>query len=303
MGIVFIVLLAEIVTVIGSANMIVNGAIDAFNEIGDKGLRIDKTKLGQDDKSSANEIINLNFSLKGMNKLAKLSLLIPGINLITAAVVRKKFKKGLEESEAFQKCLVPMTECEKIGYDSCNSKQEKMHFMLIIAQLEEGQELIACADGNAIVCDNNLTIINEEPLVQLAYTFDDVKRLNEATGYTYRIGKVNGTNTAIIGIHGDDYQIKKITFGDGNKYDFVPMSEEEAKNQKFIIYPSCKEDEEKTKPVITEILNDRKEADKKRRMSYINEFENEKSKQNAVEVTLHHPGGGVAKTLTYKPKK
>ncbi len=301
MEIVFLVLFGEIVTVIASANMIVNGVIESFSEIGDKGLRIDKNKLSKDDNSSAGDIINLNFSLKGLNTLAKVSLLVPGVNLITAAVIKKKFKKGLTESKEFQKCLVPMTEVEQMGYNACNSKQEKMHFLLITAQLEEDQELIACADGRAVVCDNNLTIIREEPLVHLAYTFDDVKRLNEATGHTYRIGKVNGSNVAVIGILGDDYQIKKISFGENTqKYEFVPMSEEEAKNQKFVVYPASKEDEEKTKDTINEILKDRRENEKKRRMEFIGD--SFKDSNPEVKVELNHPGSSMVKYLKYKRK-
>jgi len=294
MGIVFLVLFGEIVTVIASANMIVNGAIDAFNEIGDKGLRIDKNKISKDDNSSAGDIINLNFNLKGLNTFAKLSLLVPGVNLITAAVIKKKFKKGLEESKDFQKCLVPMTEIEKAGYDACGSKQEKMHFLLATAQLEKDQELIGYADGHAFVCDNNLTIIREEPLVHLAYTFDDVKRLNAATGNTYRIGKVNGSNVAVIGILGDDYQIKKISFGENNqRLDFVPMSEEEAKDQKFVVYPVSKEDEEKTRDTIKEILNDRREKDKKARMSYIREG----AVDSKINIEINHQAKKLSKHL------
>ncbi len=286
MGIVLLVLLSEIVSIIGVNNIITNGAIKALNEISDKGLRIDKSKLKKE-STIEDDIINLNFSVKNLSSLTKLSLLIPGINLITASVINKKFKKGLEESEDFQKCLVPMSEYEKAGYKDCVTKEEKMRFFLMTAQLEEDQELLGFEGGQAFVHDSNLTVIREEPLIHMAYTFDDVKRLNAATGNTYRIGKVNGINTAIIGILGDDYQIKKIALGENQKhYEFVPMTEEEAKNQKFVVYPVTKEDEEATREVIRDILRDREAKEKETRMSHIRSSEQTKNQIKSEGRTL-----------------
>ena len=74
----------------------------------------------------------------------------------------------------------------------------------------------------------------------LDYTLDEVKRLNEATTYSYRIGKIDGKNVAVIGIPNPDSPVSKIQFKAEDykiTHTYEKMTEEEAQDKTFIVYP------------------------------------------------------------------
>ena len=101
-----------------------------------------------------------------------------------------------------------------------------------------------------------------EKLMPLDYTLDEVKRLNEATTYSYRIGKMDGRNIAIIGIPNPNGTIKKIRSKEDNYntiHMYENMTEEEAKNKTFTVYPFTiyEETQSEVEKVVQEIKKSR----------------------------------------------
>ncbi len=92
------------------------------------------------------------------------------------------------------------------------------------------------------LCTTTTITLFNEPL-PLDYTLDEVKELNELlTTYSYRIGKIDGKNIAIIGVkETDDSPIItriKFTNEDYNiTHTYENMTEEEAQYKTFTVYP------------------------------------------------------------------
>lgn len=141
-----------------------------------------------------------------------------------------------------KKYLIPMPEIEKEKYVQLKSKFWKLKW--------------------ATFADYKLTSLCYEKLMSLDYTLDEVKRLNEATTYSYRISKMDGRNIAIIGIPNPNGTIKKIRSKEDN-YNMIHMyeniTEEEAKNKTFTVYPFTiyEETQSEVEKVVQEIKKSR----------------------------------------------
>lgn len=141
-----------------------------------------------------------------------------------------------------KKCLIPMPEPEKEKYAHLTNKFLKLKW--------------------ATFTDYKLTSLCYEKLMPLNYTLDEVKRLNEATTYSYRIGISNGKNIAIIGIPNPNGVIKRIRSKEDN-YNTIHMyeniTEQEAKKLTFTVYPFTmyKETQSEVEKVIQKIKQDR----------------------------------------------
>lgn len=121
--------------------------------------------------------------------LTTMLLLAPGINLIYTSIKGVKLKKGIMKDPEIKKYLIPMPEIEKEKYAELKSKFWKLKWTTF--------------------ADYKLTSLCYEKPMPLDYTLDEVKRLNEATTYSYRISKMDGRNIAIIGIPNPNGTIKK----------------------------------------------------------------------------------------------
>ena len=141
-----------------------------------------------------------------------------------------------------KKHLIPMPEIEKEKYAQLKSKFWKLKW--------------------ATFADYKLTSLCYEKLMSLDYTLDEVKRLNEATTYSYRIGVSNGKNIAIIGIPNPNGTIQRIRSKEDNYntiHMYENMTEEEAKNKTFTVYPFTiyEETQSEVEKVVQEIKQSR----------------------------------------------
>ena len=152
-----------------------------------------------------------------------------------------------------KKYLVPMFEEEKEMYeDSFNTKLSGKTIRR--SKIEWLDWYISTQYGLVSLC--------YEKLMPLDYTLDEVKRLNEATTYSYRIGKMDGKNIAIIGIPNPNGTIKRIRSKEDNYntiHMYENMTEEEAKNKTFTVYPFTiyEETQSEVEKVVQEIKQSR----------------------------------------------
>ena len=213
--VIFLGIVGELITVIGSVAITIHFIIDSVLEIPNNGYKLDKDLL---DEKKAKEKTQKPNSTK--MALTTMLLLAPGINLIYTSIKGVKLKKSIMKDPEMKKYLIPMPEIEKEKYAQLKSKFWKLKW--------------------ATFADYKLTSLCYEKLMSLDYTLDEVKRLNEATTYSYRIGVSNGKNIAIIGIPNPNGTIKRIRSKEDN-YNMIHMyeniTEEEAKNKTFTVYP------------------------------------------------------------------
>ena len=235
--VIFLGIVGELITVIGSVAITIHFIIDSVLEIPNNGYKLDKDLL---DEKKAKEKTQKPNSTK--MALTTMLLLAPGINLIYTSIKGVKLKKGIMKDPEIKKHLIPMPEIEKEKYAQLKSKFWKLKW--------------------ATFADYKLTSLCYEKLMSLDYTLDEVKRLNEATTYSYRIGVSNGKNIAIIGIPNPNGTIKRVRSKEDNYntiYMYENMTEEEAKNKTFTVYPFTiyEETQSEVEKVVQEIKQSR----------------------------------------------
>ena len=247
--ILFIILgiIGEFGTIAGSFYIMINGTINSMLEIAKKGYY-----LNNNNKEKANRFeIALGLAL----------FLIPGVNLLNAVIKSHKMKTIILNDPTIKEFLIPMTDKEKEQYSKMKGKIEKLKFTSVISGKEnDDEEFFGFIGNQAIVVDHGLTSIYNEKLLPLDYTLDEVKELNEATTYSYRIGTIGGKNIAIIGIPNPDSPVKRIQFKSEDykmTHTYNIMTEEEAQDKKFIVYPYTTHNEEEVQKIIEKIKQDR----------------------------------------------
>lgn len=236
--IIFLGIIGEIATVIGSIAITINAVSDSVLEIPKNGYKIDKKRLDEVQKKQAEEKKQkANLSSRVLRTIL---LLVPGVNLIKSNIEAAKLKKSVINDPQIQEFIVPMTEKEKKQYAKMKSKLQKLTFTTFISDKEKEKEFCGFIGKRPIVVDHGLTTLHYEKLMPLDYTLDEVKRLNEATTYSYRIGKIDGKNVAVIGIPNPDSTLSRVHFKAEDykvTYTYEKMTEEEAQDKTFTVYP------------------------------------------------------------------
>lgn len=257
--ILFIILgiFGELGTIAGSFYIMINGMINPMLEIVKKGYKFKKNEL--------DEYLNNNNNKEKANgfeiALVLVLFLIPGVNLLNAVIKSHKMKTIILNDPTIKKFLIPMTDKEKEQYSKMKGTIEKLKFTAVISgKINDDEEFFGFIGNQAIVVDHGLTSIYNEKLLPLDYTLDEVKELNEATTYSYRIGTIGGKNIAIIGIPNPDSPVKRIQFKSENykmTHTYNIMTEKEAQDKKFIVYPYTTHNEEEVQKIIEKIKQDR----------------------------------------------
>ncbi len=254
---IFLGIIVEIATIIGCKKIVFGTAEKIILNSMKKGYKFDINALTILQKKQAEEM-----KKKGNNHGLKVLLLfIPGVNLLNAMMVSAKLNKAIEEDKEVQETLIPMTAEEKEQYARMVEKHQQLVCAVFFAHRKsEDEKLVGFNGRDPIIVDQSLFLIEHEKLVPLAYTLEEVKKLNAVTSGSYRIGKVDGRNVAIIGISNPNSRVDRVILAEENKDAICPyetMSEEDAQDKKFIVYPFNFGHDEKLQKVIGEIRQDR----------------------------------------------
>lgn len=256
---IFLGIIGELATVIGSSYIILNGALDSVLEISKNGYKIDKNTLDEFSKKQKKEKQSKNKGIKRL--LGGIILFTPGVNLISSIIKVNKLKKSVMSDPMIKEALIPMTDKEKEQYAKMEGKMQKLAFTAFTTKKgNNDEEFFGFVGNRPIVVDHGLTAIYYEELMPLDYTFDEVKRLNDATTYSYRIGKIEDKNVAIIGIPNPDSQVSRVQFKKENysiTHAYEKMTEEDAQDKTFVVYPFTTHYEEDVQKVIDEIKQSR----------------------------------------------
>lgn len=256
---IFLGIIGELVTVVGASAIIFNAGIDSILEISKNGYKIDKSVLDEYKKKQSEEKHGKN----GIKKILEILLiLVPGVNLVNAGIKAEKMKKTVMTDPKIKDAIVPMSDNEKEQYKKMSTKMQKLIFTSFTVEKEEEEEFFGFIGKRPIVVDHGLTSLYYEELLPLNYTLDEVKRLNETTNFSYRIGKIDDKNVAIIGIPNPNSPVSRIKFKSEDykiTHPYEKMTEEEAKDKTFTVYLFEKNEDtdEKIEKVIEEIRQSR----------------------------------------------
>lgn len=256
---IFLGIIGEIATVVGSVAIRLNGAVDSILEISKNGYKIDKSVLDEYQKRQAKENKEKTNGFK--KALGVVPLFVPGVNLLIAGIANIKMKKSVMNDPQIKDALISMTDKEKEQYAKIEKKMQKLMFTAFTTDKEnEEEEFFGFIGKRPIVVDHGLTSLYYEELMPLAYTLDEVKKLNEATTYSYRIGKIDGKNVAVIGIPNPDRPVSRIQFKAEDykiTHTYDKMTEEEAQDKTFVVYPFTTHNEEEVQKIIEKITQSR----------------------------------------------
>lgn len=253
---IFLAIIVELVTIIRSVVITNKAEFDFVLKVAENGYRIDEAWFRE---SRKRKIENKNTKLftkltKIVEKLDIIVLCIPGINLLNShikSIILKKSVMNMNSTimKEIKESLILMTDKDKREYAELKGNIEKVMFTV----LSEKEHF------NGLHC--GVALLDEE-LMPLAYTLDEVKKLNEITTYSYRIGTIDGKNVAIIGILNLYCPIDGVEFTSERfkiKHTFTEMTEEEAKDKTFTVYFLARDRDknEELQKAVTEIKNSR----------------------------------------------
>ena len=255
----FLGVVGGLATVVGSVIININSAVNSILEISKNGYKIDKRVLDEYQQMKEEEKKEKDKGFK--RALGVVLLLIPGVNLLKSGITSYKIKKTIMNDPQIKESLVPMTDKEKEQYAKMEGKMQKLTFTAFTYTKESEEEEFGGFIGKTpIVVDYGLTSLYSKELMPLSYTLDEVKKLNEATTYSYRIGKMDGKNVAIIGIPNPNSPVSRIQFGSEDNritHTYDKMTEEEAQDKTFVVYPFTSYNEEEIQKVVEEIRKSR----------------------------------------------
>ncbi|MBQ7241055.1 MAG: hypothetical protein IJS56_06430 [Bacilli bacterium] len=228
-------ILLEIGTFCLSIIIKVKGAMDATISLAEEGYIIDQNKFLDKDKYGT---LKTKKKSELSNNLRFISWFIPGVNVIWSTVdfinSKKDVKQELFDNDVYIK--IPDHKVELLK--SIDSKLTKLVF---IANLADDKDVVAVSNNRVFVLDSNNVKLKYEKLLPLDYTLNEVKHLNNLTGYTYRVGTMDNENVAIIGIPSNITKVDIIKFPNEKTFDkphkFEEMDLDDAKNKTFSVYP------------------------------------------------------------------
>lgn len=164
---------------------------------------------------------------------------IPIVNYTFEKKLVKDVTEAFMNNNTLSKAIVPLTDIEKSIFNSITNKVERMNFMQTAMGLKEEQVITGYKDGKVNVHDNGLYGLSIERLTPLAYTYDEVLKLNKITLNKYKLCKVNDTNIAIIGVPNNiDEDVKRVMFmaeRDSNIYPATSI--EDPLDKHYLVYP------------------------------------------------------------------
>ena len=254
---IFLGIVAELASIVGTTVISVKAVTDPLINLQNKGYKLDPKvvkEYQEKSKQARNKLTRANL-IKGI-----VEIIVPGLNLIVATNTYFKNKKEFETDPTIQQSIIPMTEEEKELYSNLKSNVEKLGFFAAISSTNEEEELIGLSQGRPLVVDHGLSSLYYDELEPIGYTLDEVKQLNDVTTYSYRIGKIDDKNVAVIGIPNPESSFSRVRFNTDDinkKHEYVKMTEEEAQDKTFAVYPFMNNYKEEVDKVVAEIKRNR----------------------------------------------
>ncbi len=286
---IFIYLSLEIITLMGSSGLLIKELETVILTLAKKGYVL---KPGKTDIMTK-QIPEHQFLT------CILFLLIPGINLAFIKLGARRRIKEVIEAVTESNQMRTMLASEKETYDKLNTKRERLTYLTSLMTDKSPKKDCPSPEEKEIPSrlDNHILCLSGKRLIPLAYTLEEVKVLNQVTGHFYQVGRIEDMNIAIIGMPTEE-TIEKLMIGEENQANmhcFKSMSEIEAKNKTFVVYPW------ETRQDILEKIEEIRENRKTSSVNSMNLFSNElfSSIENYMDKEEKHQ---VVKKITY-PKR
>lgn len=178
------------------------------------------------------KILDNYLSKKKHSLYTKILSLIPIINLIYAKILLNNIIDDILNNKKITKYLLPMSEEEITTYLHKRSIEDKLTF-ITFTNHKDNIELNTYNKTNIISYD---TLYLKHNSLPNKYFLEEVKTLNDITGYSYKLGIVNNEYYALIGIPNPNIKINKININNIT-YPFKCLEDKDNLYNKYIVYP------------------------------------------------------------------
>ncbi len=187
---------------------------------------------------------------KQFNQFYNLCFFIPGINIITELISDINIVQKFYEDAKNNDSLVKVSDKDVELFKKLDKKNQ-MFYYSDFGERKLGEEVFAIGEKKTyVINDPNLSSLKYDKLFPLDYSLNEVKILNNITGYTYKVGTIDGENVAIIGIPNSSSSFNRVRFSHENileshKYEMMDL--DEANNKTFTVYPFIYDEKTKAK--------------------------------------------------------
>ena len=192
------------------------------------------------DKVTEEQFKDADTSLHIPEKINTILFLIPGINILFMKFYAYAVANKILHTESIRDGFVELTDKEKEVYSKLDTLFEKINFIDTSFESDIDTEIIGYdKDEGLMIDDPHLYALGIDKLIPLAYTYDEVIKLNKITSNNLKLCNVQGRNIAIIGIPDENnHEPKHVQFlaeNDTKLYDTDEVINPEDKN--YLIYP------------------------------------------------------------------
>lgn len=164
---IFLGIVGELATVIGSVAITLNASRDSVLEISKRGYKIDKNVL---DEYSRKKIEEEKQKINGPSQLlGTILLFVPGVNLISSSINSAKLKKSFMDDPQIKEAMIPMTDKEKEQYERMDTKRQKLTCAVFNTMKENDKE-----EAQDKANSSDLQVYSEAPGVEIGYAKSDV---------------------------------------------------------------------------------------------------------------------------------
>lgn len=251
----------EVGTFLRAAYIAGSTELDIMNNLFKAGYKLDADKI---DTTCFDEVAN-----KWPYIVRRVVPFIPFINIIAEKSLTKQYTNLFLNHEVLKKSLLPINDKEKQIYEGIKNKEDKYNYVRAVSKLKDGMEILDYTNGHAHIWDHYLYSLDYDKLPPLSYTYDEVIELNKIISGNYKLCRIEGIATAVIGIPVTrTEEMKRVHFSDSvhfkdedknGSYDVEPL--EEPENKCFVIYPFRQCDE--LEDGIKQIKLERKQKEKR----------------------------------------
>ncbi len=185
------------------------------------------------------DLDNVDSKLYTKEFIGTITQFIPGINILYQKYIIWKAASLITNKKILKRGLKPLTEVEKEVYAKLESIEDRNNFIQTILELSSDDEVFGYENGKVLFKNQHLLALGIDKLTPLAYTYDEVIKLNKITNNHLKLCNVDGRKIAIIGIPPEDNnEISRVQFtaeGDYRVFDAEEIENEDG--NKYLIYP------------------------------------------------------------------
>lgn len=247
-------LLLEIISLSTTSYLLLRQEMNSVLNIAKKGYKVDNNKEPEFNVMHRKKEDKLYNPTQLSRRILKW---IPIINIITVINDINHIQEELLTEGIKQDLLVEITPEEREEYNNINKELNK--YLWTLSQNDKKCSIINKIESQKEIIPAKMKYTLSFPKIKGEFSVAEVEMLTEVNNYSYKLGLVDGSPLAIIGVYNTDMSFDEITRKDedreGDYHSFKPISKKEAQeyNLLFTVYSYVDMDENRLQECLDDI--------------------------------------------------